>query len=322
MEKKITVVIPTWRRPQLLSKCIESLLNQSVEKSDFELVIVSDGPDETTKAILAPMQKKHPGGILHIHLPYKKGPAAARNLGWLQAKGKLIAFTDDDCIADKNWLKDIWEAWNGEELAAFSGRVIVPLPDKPTDYELNTANLEKAEFITANCACTKSALLKTGGFDERFTAAWREDSDLHFKLLIHRIPVYKINAAIVHPVRTAPWGISLKEEKKGMFNALLYKKYPALYKTRINAKAPWHYYACIASFLGGIAGLAVHSSAITIVSWSTWSILVGAFAIKRLTLTSRSISHVLEIIVTSIAIPFVSVYWQLYGAWKYRVLFI
>jgi glycosyltransferase involved in cell wall biosynthesis len=287
------VVIPTWRRPQLLSKCIESLLNQSVEKSDFELVIVSDGPDETTKAILAPMQKKHPGGILHIHLPYKKGPAAARNLGWLQAKGKLIAFTDDDCIADKNWLKDIWEAWNGEELAAFSGRVIVPLPDKPTDYELNTANLEKAEFITANCACTKSALLKTGGFD-----------------------------AIVHPVRTAPWGISLKEEKKGMFNALLYKKYPALYKTRINAKAPWHYYACIASFLGGIAGLAVHSSAITIVSWSTWSILVGAFAIKRLTLTSRSISHVLEIIVTSIAIPFVSVYWQLYGAWKYRVLFI
>lgn len=68
---------------------------------------------------------------------------------------------------------------------------------------------------------------KVEGFDERFKAAWREDSDLHFKFLEHNIPINKSEKAVVcHPERKASWGVSVSEQKKSLYNALLYKKHP------------------------------------------------------------------------------------------------
>ncbi|MDB5013666.1 MAG: family 2 glycosyl transferase [Daejeonella sp.] len=318
---KISVVIATYSRPELLKRCLNALLKQTFEKCDYEIIVVSDGIDERTDKVISKFSvyKKY---ITFMSLPIKKGPAAARNLGWLKAKGKLIAFTDDDTIPDKNWLCNIWNSYQGDEEIAYSGKIRVPLSSEPTDYELNTANLETAEFVTANCVCTKQALIKIGGFDERFAAAWREDSDLQFKLLLHNIPIKKITALVIHPVRQAPWGVSIKEQKKGMFNALLYKKYPHLYKQRINSKAPWNYYASILSFSGMLVGLTTNSIVLALFCSLSWILLLIVFAFKRLSITSRSFDHVAEMIVTSAVIPFLSVYWQFYGALKYRVLFI
>ena len=109
--------------------------------------------------------------------------------------------------------------------------------------------MQTAEFITANCAITKTAFNKVGGFDEAFPIAWREDSDMHFKLIKATVPIYEIkNAIVVHPVRKANWGISLKEQKKSAFNALLYKKHSDLYKQKISAKPLWNYYAMVYCF--------------------------------------------------------------------------
>ena len=80
--------------------------------------------------------------------------------------------------------------------------------------------------------------------------AWREDSDLEFKLLQKQIPIIHLTEAlIVHPVREAPWGISIKEQRKGMYNALLYKKYPELYRKKIQPSPPWNYYIIVLSVL-------------------------------------------------------------------------
>ncbi len=46
---KISVVIPTFRRPQLLQNCLASLMKQNFPKTDFEVIVVSDGPDEMTR---------------------------------------------------------------------------------------------------------------------------------------------------------------------------------------------------------------------------------------------------------------------------------
>src|SRR5690606_31731392 len=119
----------------------------------------------------------------------------------------------------------------------------VPISSNPTDYELNVGNLQTAQIITANCACTRSALALVQGFDERFEAAWREDSDLEFKLITNKIPIIKIEAArVTHPVRKAPWGVSIKEQKKGVYDPLLFKKYPKLYRSHIQSKPLWNYY--------------------------------------------------------------------------------
>jgi glycosyltransferase involved in cell wall biosynthesis len=261
--------------------------------------------------------------LRYLPLPEKKGPAAARNYGWLNAKGQIIAFTDDDCVPKKQWLNEIYKNLDPNQPQALTGKVLVPISQPPTDYEQNTAGLETAEFITANCACTKAALIKTGGFDEQFSMAWREDSDLEFKLIREHIPVKHINTAMVlHPVRAARWGISIIEQKKTLFNALLYKKFPDLYRQKIQPTPPLLYYTIILAFITMVIGLIANDYPTKMTGFIVWLSLTIYFIVKRLYSTRLTPAHIAEMVVTSLVIPFLSVYWQWYGAIKYRVLFI
>jgi glycosyltransferase involved in cell wall biosynthesis len=318
---KISVVIPTYKRPVLLTRCIEALRQQDFPREQFEIIVVSDGVDKLTEQTIEGIVGKTNLMLHLLMLPKKAGPAAARNMGWRKASANLIAFTDDDCMPGSKWLSSIWEAFSKNDLPeiAFTGRTIVPLPAVPTDYERNIAHLEKAEFITANCACTKQALLKVGGLDERFTMAWREDSDLQFKLMLRDVPIHNVkNAIVTHPVRKAPWGVSLKEEKKGVFNALLFKKYPTLYKQKIQRTPPWHYYFILFCLILFLSGSILDSPTIRIVGFTGWILSTIWFTVKRLSSTSRSFTHVAEMIFTSLLIPYLSLYYRLYGALKYK----
>jgi glycosyltransferase involved in cell wall biosynthesis len=299
------------------------LLKQKFNKHEYEVIVVSDGPDIDTRLLVNDLAKNRVTSLRFLSLPVKKGPAAARNYGWLNARGKIIAFTDDDCLPDSHWLKEIAANINSTTDEAITGRVIVPRSKRPSDYEQNTAGLETADFVTANCACTRSALIKTGGFDEKFGMAWREDSDLQFKLILEQIPVKRIeNAVVVHPVRTAQWGVSIKEQKKTQYNALLYKKYPVLYRKKIQSIPPLLYYGIIAAFILMLAGILMHNRWLGIGGFYTWIFLTFNFIVKRLYTTSLSARHIAEMVITSFIIPFISVYWQWYGAFKYKVFFI
>jgi hypothetical protein len=219
----------------------------------------------------------------------------------------------------------LWSSFREKKMdkIAFSGKTVVPISSSPTDYERNISQLETAEFITANCGISKMALIDTGGFDERFTMAWREDSDLQFKLLEKNIPILKAqNAIVIHPVRKAPWGVSLREEKKGIFNALLYKKFPQLYKQKIQPRPPWHYYVATNFALAAIAGLFLKGGFITNVGITGWVGTTVWFTSKRLSKTSHSFDHIFEMFCTSSIIPILSLYYRIYGSIKYRVLLL
>jgi len=324
MTPYISIVIPTFRRPALLARCLHALVHQNFPKDKYEIIVVTDGPDEMTVKAIKELTIASP--VINVYsLPGKKGPAAARNMGWQIAKGTFILFTDDDCIPHKGWIQAFYTAHmqQAQTVVAFTGQVVVPRSEQPTDYEKNIAWLEKADFVTANCACTKQALEQTGGFDEAFTMAWREDSDLQFKLIDHDIPIHAIQDAIVtHPVRKACWGISLKEQKKSMFNALLYKKYPGLYKQKIRKHPLWNYYAIALSFIIGIVAALLHANQIMTIAFIAWLLLVMQFTIKRLNGTRHTADHIAEMIVTSILIPFLSIYWTLYGSLKFKTLLL
>jgi glycosyltransferase involved in cell wall biosynthesis len=326
MRPKISVVIPTYRRPQLLYKCLQALLQQHIRPYEYEIIVVSDGPDELTAR---QVDKFNNAGLVNIRflpLDKKKGPAAARNYGWKNAIADLIAFTDDDCIPDSDWLYALIEEYYHKQKApdfiAFTGRINVPLNRKPTDFELNTSHLETAEFVTANCACSRKALDITGGFDERFEMAWREDSDLEFKLIEQNIRIVKVSEAlIVHPARSAKWGVSMKEQKKVMFDALLYKKYPELFRRKIQQHPAIPYYIIIGSFIILIAAALMGITDAAIAAAIIYMFLTVRFIWKRLKKTSHHPRHIAEMVITSLAIPFLSIYWTLYGSWKYKVLY-
>ncbi len=324
MSVKVSIIIPTYQRPALLKRCLEALISQDFPVSEFEIIIVTDGLDDETNNMLTNwrMFDFFPN-IYCYSLPFRKGPAAARNAGWRIAKGNLILFTDDDCIPSVHWIKNYYNAFQfyGECEIALTGKIIVPCSSTPVDFEMNTANLETAEFVTANCACTRCCLEMVNGFDEAFTMAWCEDSDLEFKFLKENIPIKKIEEAfVIHPVRKGSWGVSLKEQRKSMFNALLFKKHPQLYKQKMGSPVLRNYYLVIALLITSFAEWLQNEKILAVVCLSIWLYLMVSVVIKRLSNDTISFKYVFEIIATSLLIPFVSVFWNIYGAIKFKVL--
>jgi glycosyltransferase involved in cell wall biosynthesis len=324
-EIAVSVVVPTCGRPELLNRCIEALCRQTLAPACYEILVVDDKPQALTEQLLAIWRARMAEkGLALVYLANrgKHGPAAARNLGWRAAQGAVIAFTDDDTVPERRWLECGLAAFT-PDAGALCGRIVMPLPGAPTDYERDAGRLESAEFVTANCFCRKEMLQRIGGFDERFRLAWREDSDLHFRLLgagaeIVRSP----EAVVVHPVRRAPWGVSISQQKKVLFDALLYKKHPLLYRQKIRPYPPWDYYAIVGMLLAIPFGMAVADSTLALGCALGWLLLTARFCLLRLAGTSKSLSHVAEMIVTSALIPPCSVFWRVAGALRYRVAFV
>jgi len=257
----------------------------------------------------------------YVASPGPHGPAAARNRGWKLARSEIVAFTDDDTVPDASWLSNGLKTLH-DALGAVCGRIVMPIPERPTDYERDASGLVRAEFVTANCFCRKAVLERVGGFDERFKLAWREDSDLQFRILETGARIgYAEDAVVVHPVRPASWGVSLQQQKKVMFDALLFKNHPRMYRSRIRKSPRWDYYAIVAAMLGGIASALFGSPWLGIILLALWSLLTARFCMQRLRGTSRTLSHVTEMIVTSVLIPPLAVFWRLAGMWKFRVEF-
>ena len=325
---QISVVVPTYRRPDLLRRCVGALLAQSLGPAGFEVIVVDDGHDDATRAAFDAMAREaHDYCLRYLRPARGRGPAVARNCGWLGARSHLIAFTDDDTIPAHDWLATGLRAMSDSSCVALAGRVVVPPAtgnpdDPPTDHERMTQGLASAVFVTANAFVRRAALERVGGFDERFRRAWREDSDLQFRLQRDVGDVGRCDdAVVVHPVRRERWGASLRQQKNVFYDALLYREHPQRYRAELRPRPPWNYHL-IVLFTAGAGALAFAGRpAAALGSLSAALVLVGLFARKRLNGTARTPSHVAEMLATSALIPFLSVYWRLRGAWHFRVWF-
>jgi GT2 family glycosyltransferase len=317
----VSVVVPTCGRPQLLNRCVASLILQNFGPDKFEIIIVDDRPSEDTRKVVARWaEHTEDAGPKVTYIPSfgPHGPAAARNLGWRAARGGIIAFTDDDTIAGADWLESGLRSFN-DHVHAVWGRIVMPLTGTPTDYQLDAKGLESAVFVTANCFCRKRVLEQIDGFDERFRYAWREDSDLYFRLLDYPANiVHAPRAVVTHPIRPAGWGVSLSQLKKVQFDALLYKKHPTHYRQKIRAAPRWDFYFTVTALLACLVALLTGAYGAAVIAGGAWLYMTGRFCVNRLKNTSRSPAHVLEMIITSMLIPPMAVYWRAVGALKFR----
>lgn len=319
---RMSVVVPTYRRHDLLERCLDALAKQELASDAYEVIVVDDAASTETEQLVNRWSERTAGRIRYLAVRHAHGPAAARNAGWRAARGDVIAFTDDDCVPDPQWLVHGLRAFaDSAGTDAAWGRIVMPLPPEPTDYERDAAGLERSEFVTANCFCRRAALEEVDGFDEQFTAAWREDADLYFSLLerdktVVHLPV----AVVVHPVRPAPWGVSIKQQRKVVFDALLYKKHPQLFRQKIRSGIG-PYYGIAAALAITAGGALTGAIAVAAAGALTWATLTAHFCARRLDGTSRRPEHIAEMVVTSIAIPPLALLARLRGAARYRVVY-
>jgi len=322
---RVSVVVPTYKRPRMLARCLAALVMQSLPPAAYEIIVCDDGCDVDTYEVIASRAAElEAAGYRIVYVPVidTRGPAGARNRGFSVSRGEIIAFTDDDTVPDRRWLERGLAAMR-DGASAVSGRIQVPLPADPTDYELDAAGLSRSEFATANCFVHRDVFELAGGFDTRFTSAWREDSDLQFSILRAGGTIERADDAVVlHPVRPAHFGVSVSQQRKSQFDALLYKKHRMLYRTRVTPRRPWLYYAIVGCGAAALLASMSGSPPFAIVFGVAWAALTASFAWQRLRATSHAAPHVVEMIVTSVAIPPLSLFWRLYGALKFRVAFL
>ena len=321
---RVSVVVPTYRRPRMLARCLSALVAQSLPPHAYEIIVCDDGCEPQTCAIVTACATRLRAlgyRIVYVPVHETQGPAAARNRGWRIARGQVVAFTDDDTVPHGTWLEQGLAALRSGA-SAVAGRIHVPLPERPSDYELDAAGLAHAEFATANCFVHRDVLEAIGGFDERYTAAWREDSDLQFSILRAGGSIGRAEDALVlHPVRPAQFGVSVSQQRKSQFDALLYKKHRKLYRARVAGSPPWLYYGIVLFALVAVIAAAAGAGPMALAGAAAWLVLTCAFAWRRLRVTSRRPAHVVEMVVTSTVIPPLSLFWRMYGAFKFRVAF-
>jgi len=100
-----SIVVPTRNRGDLIMETIDSLLK--LEGVDFEVVVVDQSTDERTAAAVAAAANGDPR--VRVVRTTTVGSSAARNVGALHAAGHVVAYTDDDCLVEPDWLELVRE---------------------------------------------------------------------------------------------------------------------------------------------------------------------------------------------------------------------
>lgn len=149
------VVIPTFRRPEALASCLKSLEKQTMAPASIEVI-----DDSETDY----------------------GPGVSRNIGWKRGSGRYVAFIDDDCLAEQDWIESLQKVFTENEIGGIEGG-ITTTDENGEKIDFNPPNRFRwNRFKTANLAVRRDVLEEIGGFDERYHMH-REDTDLAWRVI-------------------------------------------------------------------------------------------------------------------------------------------
>jgi glycosyltransferase involved in cell wall biosynthesis len=196
----VSVIIPVYNGARTIRDTVECVLRQSLRP--FEIIIVDDGSTDNTREILKSFRSRI------VYLPKQNGgPASARNLGVKFAHGEYVAFTDSDCLPDRDWLSNLMRGFDHPRVGGVGG-VIRNVRSNLTGEYVDVIRLLDPEadqhgeipyLITANACFRPEALLKAGLFDERFLKPGGEEAELclRIKELGYRFN-FADNAVVLH----------------------------------------------------------------------------------------------------------------------------
>ncbi len=204
---RFSVVIPTYRRPGPLARCLDALAIQRFPADELEIIVVDDAGDS---AVADHVRGRSQPRCSYLSAKRRTGPAGARNAGAEASSGEYLAFLDDDCIPDPGWLAALDAAIHRRRDAIpvlFGGRnldhgegAFVRASQCLLDYLLANANRDPDAatfFPSNNIALLRTAFFEIDGFDPRFPQAAAEDRDFCERWLARGYRMVSVPCAIV-----------------------------------------------------------------------------------------------------------------------------
>ncbi len=218
-----SVVIPTYNRKDHLLRLLDALTQQTFR--DFEVVAV----DQSDPPVEIPDEYKQ-RLVLRCVYSAARGPAVARNKGIKEARGHVIAFTDDDCIPQPDWLENAAKHFDERPLAGLEGLIRSDKLGDPKFRTVSNIGAEGLGFMTANMFYRRDLLLRLDGFDERFHD-FREDTDLAWRVMDFGDIPHARDAIVFHPPHPVTVERESQSERAKMFrlDPLLLERHPDKY---------------------------------------------------------------------------------------------
>jgi glycosyltransferase involved in cell wall biosynthesis/peptidoglycan/xylan/chitin deacetylase (PgdA/CDA1 family) len=253
---KISVVIPTFNRRDILTRTLPAVLAQDFLPEECEVVVVVDGSTDGTVDVL---QGFKPTVEFRILQQPRRGPAAARNAGLKAARGEWVLFLDDDILCGPELLKHHLAAHTGHDSLLVHGPIFVA-PESPDSLIAESTRfwyegyygrvmaekrlrLPAETYLISNSSARRALFLGSGGFDERIPS--KEDSELGIRLWKMGIPFRYIPEAVTYEIFVKSSGDFLRRDVRmwGRAEVFICRKHPE-YRgysqlTGLGAGTPW-----------------------------------------------------------------------------------
>ena len=182
---KISVVIPTYNRPEALHRCLKALLCQE-GNFPYEIIVVNDGSTVSYDDVMRDVKAINSSIHVAFYSQENSGPAKARNYGVEMAQGDYIAFTDDDCAPHSNWLANLIVhakedvVLGGHTINAYRSNLYSEASQLLVHFIYAFFKDQPSMFFTSNNLwISRKAFRSAGGFDcTHFTTSAGEDREL------------------------------------------------------------------------------------------------------------------------------------------------
>lgn len=182
-----SVVVPSYNRPQAVRQLLRALLRQNIGRNRFEVILVDDCSSKPLDLLVAEYADRLQ--VTLLRLPRRHGPGPARQAGVEVARGLYLAFTDDDCLPDANWLEQMAQGLRSGPNSGIGGTTYNGLTDNLfsaasqsiidslyTHY--NQPTDQASYFATNNVAFPREPFRQIGGVRRDWDLSGGEDREL------------------------------------------------------------------------------------------------------------------------------------------------
>ncbi len=230
----VSIIVAARGRHAGTRACIQSLLAQDYPGPPAEIIVVDDASEPPLAPALAGLP------VRLIRLERNAGQSAARNLAAAEAEGDLLAFIDNDCVADPSWLRTLVPYLTDPGQAIIGGRVSAPPPSgavaafeavrSPLDMGATSGSVGPGEVVAYLPACNvvvrRDPFLAAGGFTPEMRLG--EDVDLTWRLLrtglrAHYVP----SSTVIHHHRERLGALLRRRSDYASSEADLQLRHPA-----------------------------------------------------------------------------------------------
>lgn len=222
---KISIIVPVYNGSNDLPHLLTALANQTIDPDSVEYLIVDNGSTDATKDIILEFSKGAKVNLRYISEHDIKGSYAARNKGIRSSSGKILVFTDADCIPERDWVENLVSGLENNEMGAMAGAIHGVIGGNLLEQYANRFGVLSQDHTfkhpympygqTANLAIRREVFEKIGMFRPHVNSGgdadicWRMQAETDYKL------GYNDSAVVFHQHRTSWFNLFEQYERYG-----------------------------------------------------------------------------------------------------------